>query len=492
MKSSEIQQNPTNESLDASLLKLFGHKSFRPGQREVVSCLLGGNSALVIMSTGAGKSLCYQLPSQMLPGLTLVFSPLIALMKDQVDGLRKHQIQASHIDSSLSRAARLSAYESLAQGKIKILYVTPERFKKSDFRQALANNQISLMVVDEAHCISQWGNDFRPDYSRLGEIRSELGDPPTVALTATATPEIRHDILRQLHLEQKTSEFVFGIERNNLSLHVHDLVGLDEKIRCIVGLRHQILGSAVIYFSLISTLEKAAHELSRMNLPLLRYHGQLSDEQRKRNQEKFLRSSNGLMLATPAFGLGVDKADIRLVIHAELPGSLEAYYQEIGRAGRDEKDSQAHLLFDQDDISIQADFIRWTTPDPGFIQGVFNLLQMRRNEIVSEGIEYLRQQMNFYNSRDFRVETTLNLLERWGVLDWENRDLKNYRLDDALPEELRDEVLYDKRLKSLQKGLLAMVQYSRDENCRLAVIYRHFGVKNPKACGRCDNCLKKN
>lgn len=472
------------------LERLFGHSEFRPGQAEVVDFLVSGGSALVVMSTGAGKSLCYQLPSQILPGLTLVFSPLIALMKDQVDALKKRGISAAYINSSLGKLERERAYRQLAEGSFKILYVTPERFRKLEFRQALEKNRISLLVVDEAHCISQWGSDFRPDYSRLGDIRMELGAPPTVALTATATPEIRHDIRRELRLGEDAQEFISGIERDNLHISVHGVVGLDEKIRNIVGLRHQIRGPGVVYFSLVSTLEKTSQELRRLGFSFFRYHGQLPDEMRRKNQEMFLRSEDGLMLATPAFGLGVDKADIRLIVHSELPGSLESYYQEIGRAGRDGQPSWVHLLFDQDDVSIQSDFIKWTTPDPGFIRSILNLLSIRRNEVVAEGAEYLRQQMNFYNSRDFRVETTLNLLERWGVLEWENRDLRTYQILGDPPDELMDPVLHEKRLRSLQKALLSMVQFSQSDQCRLAIIYRHFGLKGASSCGRCDNCLK--
>ncbi|MCB0363356.1 MAG: ATP-dependent DNA helicase RecQ, partial [Bdellovibrionales bacterium] len=454
----------------------------------VIEHLLGGDSALVVMSTGAGKSLCYQVPSQIFKGLTLVISPLISLMKDQVDALKKKGIAARNIDSSLSGNERKGVYGELARGELKILYVTPERFRKTEFREALANNKISLMVVDEAHCISQWGSDFRPDYSLLGEIRGELGGPCTIALTATATPEIRQDILTQLNLEESASEFIFGIERDNLCLHVHELVGEDEKLRSLVGLRHQISGPAVVYFSLISRLENLAEELRRLNISFTRYHGQLGDKEKKRNQEEFYSSPNGLMLATPAFGLGVDKADIRLVIHAEIPSSLESYYQEIGRAGRDSKMAEAHLLFDSDDIAIQMDFIKWTTPDPGFINGVYNLLVRRREEVLAGGTDYLRQQMNFYNSRDFRVETTLNLLERWGVLSWKNRSIRNYQIEDELPHELSNASLHEMRLRSLQKALLTMVQYGQTHECRLATIYRHFGKMDAVNCERCDNC----
>ena len=478
------------EPLTGALERIFGLSEFRPGQEEVISHLMKGGSGLLVMPTGGGKSLCFQLPSQLLPGITLVFSPLIALMKDQVDALRAKGVSACFINSALQRHERERAYQDLAEGKIKLLYVTPERFRKPEFRAALAKNQLSLLAIDEAHCISQWGNDFRPDYSRLGEIRKELGDPPTLAATATATPEVRKDILAQLHMGTEAGEWMTGVERENLAVSVHEVVGLDEKLRAMVGLRHHCPGPCVVYFSLVSTLENFSHELSRLNIPFLKYHGQLPDVPRRKSQERFLKSSEGLMLATPAFGLGVDKPDIRLIVHAELPGSVEAYYQEIGRAGRDGKTAEGHLLFDGDDIAIQSDFIKWTTPDPGFIQAVDSLLRNRPDDVKAEGVDYLRGKMNFYNSRDFRVETTLNLLERWDVLQWEHRSLKNYQMVGEVPEEMMDKDLHLKRLKSLQMGLLNMVRYAQNEECRMVEIYQHFGLEDCQPCGRCDNCLR--
>ena len=480
----------STESLTGALKRIFGLSQLRPGQEEVISHLMGGGSGLLLMPTGGGKSLCFQLPSQLLPGMTLVFSPLIALMKDQVDALRAKGVSAAFINSALSRKEREQSYRDLAKEKIKLLYVTPERFRQQEFCEALVKNQLSLLAVDEAHCISQWGHDFRPDYSRLGEIRQKLGRPPTLAVTATATPEVCKDILSQLYLGEDAKKWVTGVERDNLAVSVHHVFGLEDKIRSLVGLRHYISGPCVVYFSLISTLEHFASELSRLNRPFRKYHGQLPDGLRRKNQEGFLSSKDGLMLATPAFGLGVDKSDIRLIVHVELPGSLEAYYQEIGRAGRDGQVAEAHLLFDQEDISIQSDFIKWTTPDPGFIQAVDSLLRERPDDVKAEGINYLRGKMNFYNSRDFRVETTLNLLERWGLLQWTHCSLKDYKMMGEIPKEMVDKELHAQRLKSLQVGLLNMVQYAQSKDCRMALIYKHFGLQECEPCGRCDNCQR--
>ncbi|MEK7358264.1 MAG: RecQ family ATP-dependent DNA helicase, partial [Bdellovibrionota bacterium] len=309
---------------------IFGFSEYRGEQGSVIAALLGGRSSLLLMPTGMGKSLCYQLPARLFAeeglGLTLVISPLIALMKDQVDAALSKRLKAAFINSSLTGEERAARYRRLAAGEYELLYVTPERFRIPEFREALAKNRIALLAVDEAHCISSWGHDFRPDYSRLGEIRESLGRPLTLALTATATPQVQTDILSQLGLAD-AEIFNSGVARPNLALSVTDVHGLDEKVRAFVAFRHLTPGPAIVYFSLISTLRKFSDEISRLGIAHLTYHGQMHDKDRKRTQEAFLASEDGVILATPAFGLGVDKENVRMVMHAEVPGSVEAYYQ---------------------------------------------------------------------------------------------------------------------------------------------------------------------
>lgn len=476
--------------LKATLKKVFGFESFRGDQEEIISHALKGAHTLVLMPTGMGKSVCYQLPVRLVDGLVLVISPLIALMKDQVDQARKRGFRAAYINSSLSKEEREKSYQMLSERRYELVYVTPERFRKADFLEAISKNKISLLAIDEAHCISQWGHDFRPDYSRISEIRKILGHPTTMALTATATRVVREDIIKQLGLTPgEVKIFDHGLKRANLSLNSTDVYGHDEKIRSIIGLRHAYSGSAIVYVSLISTLQKLSRDLRRLGIEHVDYHGQLPENIRKRNQERFLKSNELLMLATPAFGLGVDKSDIRLVIHAEVPGSLEAYYQEVGRAGRDGAPSHCHLFFDEDDLTIQMDFIKWANPDAGFYVRLYNLLQRNPARVEAEGLDYLRQELNFYNSRDFRLETALNMLERWGSIEFSD-DYRKIQVVGELPSVATDDEGARKRLQSGQMRLFKMTEWVRTKNCRAVEVYKYFDFEETRPCGICDNCLK--
>ena len=321
------------------LNNVFGYRAFRGTQEAIIERTLADKHSLVLMPTGGGKSLCYQVPALMRDGLTIVLSPLIALMKDQVDTLNARGIDATFINSSLSKEARIARYRAIANGSYKLLYVTPERFQKPDFRDVLSVRKVPLLAVDEAHCVSQWGHDFRPDYTRVGEIRQFLSYPTTLALTATATREVQRDIVQQLGLEEADVElFHEGIERPNLALVVEEVWGEDDKLQHLLTILRKFKahdGGHIIYFTLIKTLERLSHLLEEEGVPHGCYHGSLRPVDRKRMQERFLSGKEPIVLATNAFGMGIDKANIRTVTHAEVPGSLESYYQEIGRAGRD-------------------------------------------------------------------------------------------------------------------------------------------------------------
>jgi ATP-dependent DNA helicase RecQ len=396
--------------LDAALARHFGHDSFREGQREVISSVLAGRPTLVVMPTGAGKSLCFQLPALLLPGVTLVVSPLIALMKDQVDALRARGIAATFVNSSLGERERQSRSAAMAAGEYKLVYLAPERFRSPRFVAVLRRTPVSLFAVDEAHCISQWGHDFRPDYARLGEARTHLQAPCTLALTATATRDVRNDICRALRLDAPAI-FVAGFDRPNLHLEVIRVRSLREKVEAAAALAHEG-GSGIVYAATRKSAERMAGELGARGLQALCYHGGLPDSERRGAQEAFMQARSAVVAATSAFGLGVDKPDIRFVVHAEVPRSLETYYQEIGRAGRDGAPAVARLLFNHADVFLLQRMIRDGRPSPVLLRDLWALLLKLGTSELTPSLLAAR-----LGAHEASVAAALRLLEGAGYVE---------------------------------------------------------------------------
>jgi len=479
--------------LNEALEELYGFADFRGPQREIIARHLSGESALVLMATGDGKSLCYQLPAFVGDGLTIVVSPLIALMDDQVAALEARGLPATCIHSMLDKRARQARLDAVLRGDVKLLYCTPERFRvgagDENFLERIRGADVRRLAVDEAHCLSQWGHDFRPDYQRLGEVRRALGDVPCLALTATATPQVQEDIRATLDL-QDAQLFHTGIARDNLALSVHHALTDQDKLDRLVQVLSRTGGPAIVYCALIKDLRMLETELQRRGglWPMV-YHGDLSAHERRTQQAKFQARDDALMLATNAFGMGVDKADIRAIVHWQLPRTLEAYYQEVGRAGRDGEGAYCELLYREEDLVIQRNFTEWANPTADFACDVVDHMVALGDRLHAADVATLRETFLTKNRHDGRVDTVLRLLRAAGCTTGEaGLDLQLVRVPDA--REVEAWLPEDKRQSDLM-GLLKMVRYASEQECRKRTIHAHFGFEDDFAdgCGSCDVCL---
>ncbi|MEM9802375.1 MAG: ATP-dependent DNA helicase RecQ [Planctomycetota bacterium] len=472
----------------STLRETFGIDHYRGLQEPAIKAVLAGRDVLLTMPTGAGKSLAYQLPAVVLDGLTLVVSQLIALMKDQVDALRRKGVRATFVNSSIGARERRERLEAAIRGEIDLLYVTPERFRQPDFEAARPRLDVARLAVDEAHCISQWGHDFRPDYSRLGEYRRTLGDVPAIALTATATPNVADDIAARLGLVDPLV-LRSGIDRDNLFLAVTEVAHDEDKIDVLAERIRSISGPGIVYGALIKDLERIHGELLRRGIRTLVYHGKLSAEERRSMQERFMASDDAVVLATNAFGMGIDKSDIRFVLHAQIPRTLEAWTQEIGRAGRDGLPSWCELVYLPEDIAIQDTFIRWANPTLEYVVMVYETLAGWGERVQLKDEDDLRAELLVKERRDNRVGIALRWLDVLGVTrgTFEGHDLEIDRSLD--PAELPEFLATGEKLQDDLRALLGMVEFAKElERPRRTLLAEHFGldVSDADAFG-CDN-----
>jgi ATP-dependent DNA helicase RecQ len=403
----DFRQNATQ-----TLERIFGWPAFRDGQLEVLEALHEHKSALALFPTGGGKSLCYQLYSQLVPtGLTLVVSPLIALMKDQVDDLRSRGISAARIDSSLEWEELRQIKDDIRSGEMRILYVAPERFNNENFRALVEGVEISLFAVDEAHCISQWGHNFRPDYLKLVEFAERLEAKAVLALTATATPSVVEDIQLALKIPQEAS-IITSAYRPNLFIEVNPQPTKTRTDVLIERLQDQEPGTSIVYVTLQRTAEEVTHELQEAGLPAKVYHAGLKAEERAKVQESWMLGRNRIVVATIAFGMGIDKSDVRYIYHYNLPKSLESYVQEIGRAGRDGEPSRVELLGNGEDVAQLASFTLGDTPADSDLRAFVEFI-LGEDENFEISTYHLSRS---YDIRQLTLGTVLTYMELLGII----------------------------------------------------------------------------
>ena len=475
------------EGLGSLLRDCFGHDDFREGQREIIDAVLAGRDALAVMPTGSGKSLIYQLPAMMLDGLTVVVSPLIALMKDQTDKMSELGVDARAIDSTLTDRELNAARDALRTGEGRLLYVTPERFRDRDFFDALLQREVSLFVVDEAHCVSQWGHDFRPDYMSLGAIAERLGHPPILALTATAAPEVRHDVVHQLRMRDPYLH-VAEVLRRNLFLEVRRTVNEARKEEALREILRQTEGTGVVYVATVKEAERL-HAALGEEWPIALYHGRRTARQREEAQDDFMAGRVRAVIATNAFGLGVDKPDIRFVVHWHFPGSPEAYYQEAGRAGRDGERALCTMLYRVEDRNIQSYFLGGKYPTLEEAARVAKTFEA----FPAEKATPLSSIATAADVASRKARVVLTLLKRAGRVR-EHRGSRWERLSDDLANaDLGAALLdYEERRKRDRRKLEVMEEYCRTAQCRARVLLRYFETDpgGDFRCGHCDNCME--
>jgi ATP-dependent DNA helicase RecQ len=492
----DVSPEQPHDGVLARALARFGHDGLRPGQADVVADVLAGRPVVAVMPTGAGKSLCYQLPAIILGeagGVTLVVSPLIALMKDQVDGLTQRGVPCAALTSASSPEEQRETLDGLRAGLHTLLYVAPERFRSPRFVDALRSlgDRLQLVAIDEAHCISEWGHDFRPDYRRLGQVVAELKPARVAAFTATATPEVRKDVADQLGMTNPRFH-VRGFDRPNLHYAIEKIGGASQKGERLVELvRMREGGTALVYATTRKNAEKYAGELARAGMRVRVYHAGLDDRVREKAQDVFMAGQLDVIVATNAFGMGVDKSDIRLVVHADLPRSPEAYYQEAGRGGRDGKSTRCVLLFNHGDARLQEFLIDASYPSADVLRTTWKMLREDPAMGVIEGIEDRLGARLPGEPHASTVSSALRILERHGCLRNDGDRWSASRPDPSFHPPL-DVASLARRAEVERSKLKTMLEYAYWPRCRRQYVLDYFGdvdwTDRDKKCGACDTC----
>ena len=474
------------------LKEVFGFEDFLDGQETVINEILSGRDGSVVMPTGGGKSLCYQLPALCREGVTLVVSPLIALMKDQVDALEERGVAVTLINSTLTWNEQKERLDGMKSGAYRLVYIAPERFRASSFMSALSDVKIEMVAIDEAHCLSQWGHDFRPDYMRLGKALEKMGRPQCVALTATATPIVREDIRGVLNLREPF-ESISGFERPNLSFTITPV----EKVAQKYGRLKKVLAenkTGIVYCATRKKVEEVAETIHSWGLKCIAYHGGMSDREREDTQNAFISRKADIAVATNAFGMGIDRSDVRFVVHFEIPGSVEAYYQEAGRAGRDGEASVCELLFNYADTRTQEFFIDGVNPGPGMIRDVYQFFLNEADDAyeVHRTLDEVKDAIGAKNGMAVGAALGALIRGRWVErFDVPGMRAKGTRLlkPDVLTRDLTlDEAALEEKERRDREKLEKMVQLCYANTCRQQWVLEYFGEVDAPVCGSCDVC----
>jgi ATP-dependent DNA helicase RecQ len=477
----------------SALNRYFGFSEFRPGQREVIDKVLTGHDVIAVMPTGRGKSLCYQLPGLMLPGVTLVISPLVALMKDQVDSLHTRNLhQVTYLNSQLTADEHRERLNGIKRGEYKLIYIAPERLRTRSFNNVLPNLPLELLVIDEAHCISQWGHDFRPDYLYIKEFVNSIGKRPKVlALTATATLKVQQDIVKQLGIENAT-RVIAGSDRPNLHLSAHKVENGNGKLQALAAILASEKGSGIVYTATRKDTEAVAQFLiSQLRIKAAPYHAGMDPEQRASVQDGFINDQYAVVVATNAFGMGIDKQDIRFVIHFSMPASIEAYYQEVGRAGRDGQPAYCVLLYTARDKSLQE----WMIDNDALTREHLVIFWKAYQRGLNDGRSIINPaELDAAGLDENRLRLVVGALERHQVLTMLERNAEYLEVEKGTAEmgpAICQAVLQESQRRGLdRRGKLAyLVNWVHAGLCRREMLLEYFGEKvkqKPDHC--CNNC----